>query len=91
MVFTDDFHWDVADAHANEFGAFERSIEVKIGNVHCHETCSGGDDTVEKNLGHKHVGSGSGNFTMIVDSIPANDCVWLGSFFSGQTEQTNCP
>jgi hypothetical protein len=39
---------DVADAHEDEFWAFERSVEVKIGDVHCHEMrVCGGDDTVE--------------------------------------------
>jgi hypothetical protein len=74
VVFLDYLHRDVTDVHADDFGAFERSIEVKIGDVHCHETCiSGGDDTVEENLGHEHVSSGSGNFTRIFDSIPTDD------------------
>jgi hypothetical protein len=74
VVFTDDSHWDVTDVYGNEFGAFQRSIEVKTGDAHCHEACTrNGDDSVEKNLGRKHVGSGSGDFTRIVDSFPADD------------------
>ena len=74
MVFLDYLQRDVADVHGNKFGAFQRSIEVKTEDAHCHEACScDGDDTVEKNLGHKHVSSRSGDFTRIIDSIPTDN------------------
>ena len=67
---------DVPEFHANVFRAFERSIEVKVRNVHCHEPHTRHqNDTVEENLGGQHVGSGCGNLTRIVDVVAAADKV----------------
>ena len=40
FVFVDDFLWDIGDLHADIFWSFERSHEIEVGNVHCHEFCT---------------------------------------------------
>ena len=74
LVFLDDFLWYVGDFHSDVFGAFERSVEVKVGDVRGHKTRgSSGNHTVKQNLGSKHVGSGCGDFTGVVDHVAAHN------------------
>ena len=94
FVLLDDFIRDVAEVHADEFGAFKRGVEVRVRNIHGHEACPwSGNDTVEQNFGNKHVGSGGGNFARVVDVVATYHKVGavMGSFFSGLMAQTNCP
>ncbi len=48
LVLLDDFLRDVTEMHADEFGLFERSVEVEISNVHSHETST--------DIGHGYYG-----------------------------------
>jgi hypothetical protein len=74
FAFLNDFFWDVNEAHANVFGAFEGGVKVKVGKIHCHEvSTSSEDDTIEQDLGSKHVGSWGCNGTGIVNAITAHD------------------
>jgi len=71
FVFSDDRVRDVRIFHSDKLRVLERGVEVKFGNVHCHEshTC-GRSDTVEQNFGGKHVGSWCDNVTGIIDAVP---------------------
>jgi hypothetical protein len=53
LVFFDDFIRDITYLDSNELGMMKRCHEVKVGNVHCHESCPlHGDDTIEEHFGH---------------------------------------
>ncbi len=53
LVFFDDFIGAITYPDVDEFGTMKRCHEVKVGNVHCHESCPlRGDDTIEKHFGH---------------------------------------
>ena len=70
----DDFIGDVADAHADEFWAVKRGVEVEVGNVHGHESRPrSGDNAVEENFCDEHVGGGGGDFARVVDAIATHD------------------
>jgi hypothetical protein len=72
FLFSDNLIRDVSNFHSDELRAFERGVEVKIEDVHCHESCiCCRNNTVEQNLGDEHVGSCCGNVTGIIDSVPA--------------------
>jgi hypothetical protein len=74
FIFRDDFLWDVTEFHTYVFRAFERNVEVKVRNVHCHGLCARHqNETVEENLGDQHAGSGRGDLAWIVDAVAAND------------------
>ena len=82
LVFVDYFFWYVGDFHSDKFGAFERSVEVKVRDVHGHEACGGGGNhTVEENLGSEHVGGGCCDLTGVVDPIATyNETCAVGFF-----------
>jgi len=73
FVFSDDLISDVSNFHSDELRVFERGVEVKVGDVHCHELCiCCRNNTVEQNFGGKHVGSWCGNITGVIDVVPAH-------------------
>jgi len=73
FVFSDDLVRDVRNFHSDELRVLERGVEVKIGNVHCHELCTcSRNNTVEQNFGGKHVGSWCGTFTWVIDAVPTH-------------------
>ena len=72
--------WYVRHVESHVLGVNHSCVEVEIFDVDGHEMCTfGGDDTVEENLGGKHVGHGCAA-ARVNNSVATNsevDVIWV--------------
>ena len=69
----DDVVWHITEFQAHELRPCHGGIEVEILYVNCHEPSpDGGDNTVEKDLGGKHICSGGAAVPGKIDAVATN-------------------
>jgi hypothetical protein len=72
-ILFDYFFWEVQNLESNVFWPFERHVEIKVANIHHHESCTrSGNDTVEEYFCYQHFGCRHGNFAWIVDFVASS-------------------